>query len=309
MVDRGDPRADIHRVNGLSLSLLLSSVAMGQTRVAIVEVRADDQAGPESVAAASDAIRNHLAAAGHDVLAATAVTQRLARHEELRGCTSARCLDRAAEVLEVERLLGATIRRTRTSLGVDVWLYDPSVHLSVVGKESCTNCASSEVARVATAAVGDAMEKDARRFVPANVDITSAPSGATVRMDGRAEGLTPLRLRVPPGSHGLSLSKDGFATQSRDFEAVGGETLELHLTLEPTNERGLWPGHRWIALAGALVAVGLGGVWLAIDGNDVGAAGGPIEGREIRDTRTGGIVFLGVGVALGATGAALWWFE
>jgi len=287
----------------------VATVAAAESRVALIDVKAADDAGPESVAAVEEALAASLRLSGHEVITPEALAARLEGRDDLRGCTRADCLDRAAGLLGATRLVGAAIRRAGSSVGIDVWVYDPAARASVVGKRSCTRCGVAQVGELASAALDEALGKDARRFVPATVQVSSHPSGATVRLDGRASGLTPLRLRVPAGSHGLSVSKGGFVTQARDFDAEGGEALELHFALVPAARSTLWPGYKWISLGGALVALGLGGTLLAIDGNDLGSTPGPVERREIRDTRAGGMVFVGLGAALGVTGAALWWVE
>jgi len=61
-----------------------------------------------------------------------------------------------------------------------------------------------------------------------DLDLTSDPAGATVRLDGRDVGTTPLTLeRVPVGEHLLELDKDGiYAT--RKTITIAAHTLERH---------------------------------------------------------------------------------
>jgi len=293
------------------LNLLLAWSAGAQTRMAVVEVRAEDGAGPEVVSAVASALAKHLRQAGKTTMSSTDLAARLKAHKELRGCTRTECLDKTAALADVERLVGGTARREGGGLAVEVWVYDPVTHGSTTGKGACKACGAEKADELVAAALTEALERDARRFVPATVVVSSQPGGATVRLDGRASGLTPLRLRVPAGSHGLLLAKEGYVGQSRDFDAEGGQTLDMHFALqaEAAPER-LWPGYKWIALGGAIVAAGVGGVLIAIDGSEVARVDDPIrERRDIRDTKTVGIITLGVGVALGATTGALWWFE
>ena len=48
------------------------------------------------------------------------------------------------------------------------------------------------------------------KMVPVNV--TSVPSGAKLRVDGKDAGITPMALKLTVGSHKLEFSKEGFST-------------------------------------------------------------------------------------------------
>jgi hypothetical protein len=294
-------------LRGAVLSLV-SITAAAQQRAAVVEVRPEDGAGPEVAAAIASELTTRL---GPGTLGPAELTARLRTRRELRGCTSAPCLDKTAALAGAQRLVGGTVRRDGSSLRLDVWVYDPAAHASVTGKSSCTGCPPKDLA---AAALREALDRDQKRFVPATIVLSSQPTGATVRLDGKASGLTPVRLRVPAGSHGLVIAKEGFVGQTRDFDAEGSETLDLHFNLQPEPRPGPWPGYKWLALGGAIVAASLGGVLIAIDGDEVGfsertVGDDRILERETRDTKTVGIVSLGVGVALGATSGTLWWSE
>ncbi len=78
------------------------------------------------------------------------------------------------------------------------------------------------------------------RWAP--VSFSSDPSGATVRIDGRSLGTTPLTAELGAGSHRLELSMAGRETRRRSIEVVAKEPLTVpsislpiaagHLTLE-----------------------------------------------------------------------------
>lgn len=69
---------------------------------------------------------------------------------------------------------------------------------------------------------------------PVDVRLTSAPAGATVRLDGRVIGITPLSHRMPPGTLGQEktfvLELDGYETSRLEAE-VRETKLELHTSL------------------------------------------------------------------------------
>jgi formylglycine-generating enzyme required for sulfatase activity len=59
-----------------------------------------------------------------------------------------------------------------------------------------------------------------------DLDLTSDPSGATVRLDGREVGTTPLTLeRVPVGEHSLDLDKDGLYAARKSI-TIAANTLD-----------------------------------------------------------------------------------
>jgi hypothetical protein len=56
------------------------------------------------------------------------------------------------------------------------------------------------------------------------LDVRSDPPGATVLLDGRLLGVTPLRVDVPPGEYTLTLRKESTADQTFPVRVVAGRT-------------------------------------------------------------------------------------
>lgn len=64
------------------------------------------------------------------------------------------------------------------------------------------------------------------------VTVTTAPSGATVTVDGRAvPSATPLSIEVRPGAHTLSVHHDGYVDAASPFEARYGRAVIVSLAL------------------------------------------------------------------------------
>jgi formylglycine-generating enzyme required for sulfatase activity len=64
------------------------------------------------------------------------------------------------------------------------------------------------------------------------MDLSSAPSGANVTMDGEFQGQTPLTLELSPGrSHRLSVSRAGYRRYNVSVELAAGETLQRKVDL------------------------------------------------------------------------------
>jgi serine/threonine-protein kinase len=63
---------------------------------------------------------------------------------------------------------------------------------------------------------------------PQEVTVISSPGAATVTLDGRPDSTcaTPCVLEARPGRHRITVAKDGFQTEEREFE-VGSGPVEL----------------------------------------------------------------------------------
>jgi hypothetical protein len=62
--------------------------------------------------------------------------------------------------------------------------------------------------------------------------VTTIPPGAVVVLDGRQTlGPTPLTVDVPAGSHSMTIRRDGYAPETRPFEARYGRAVIVSLDL------------------------------------------------------------------------------
>ena len=67
--------------------------------------------------------------------------------------------------------------------------------------------------------------------VQASLAIDSTPSGADIEIDGAFVGNTPSTIDVKPGSHQISVKKNGFVTWTRTLNVTGG-TIHLNAELD-----------------------------------------------------------------------------
>jgi len=66
----------------------------------------------------------------------------------------------------------------------------------------------------------------------ANIAVVSVPDGTSVKVDGMAKGVTPLRIdKVSPGLHRVSVESDGYDKTSLDVVAVAGFTVTAYIDL------------------------------------------------------------------------------
>lgn len=98
-------------------------------------------------------------------------------------------------------------------------------------------------------------------LLPATVVVTSQPKGALVSEGQNKLGATPLRKRLPPGEHELTLRAPGYLPAVRKVSAASGGRQELEITLTPrpmskftiAAHASFWPG---------LTLAGLGGIFI-----------------------------------------------
>lgn len=66
-----------------------------------------------------------------------------------------------------------------------------------------------------------------------SIKVTSSPSGATVTVDGKKIGVTPINVpeKIITGNHKVQLSLTNYRTEERDVTIVKGETSNLNVTL------------------------------------------------------------------------------
>ncbi len=66
------------------------------------------------------------------------------------------------------------------------------------------------------------------------VRVTSSPAGATVRIDGRPVGRTPLRFgNLHPGSHDVVVARAGYEPTTLQVEVVAGDDSNVAVSLRP----------------------------------------------------------------------------
>ena len=94
------------------------------------------------------------------------------------------------------------------------------------------------VVKPAQLARGERELADVLRLI-ARVDVTTDPEGATVSVDGRAIGPSPLGqpLILGPGDHVVSAALEGHQAAERSFRVAAGDTLAVALTLARTPEQ------------------------------------------------------------------------
>ena len=66
----------------------------------------------------------------------------------------------------------------------------------------------------------------------ASVTITSSPALSDIEIDGKYAGSTRSNIKLTPGSHEITVKKDGFETWSRTLDVTAGSELTVNADLQ-----------------------------------------------------------------------------
>ncbi len=67
-----------------------------------------------------------------------------------------------------------------------------------------------------------------------SVAVKSTPAGATVQLNGRTVGKTPMTLKVAPGTYTVAISQSGYVTMTRIVTVKPGKTASVNVALVAT---------------------------------------------------------------------------
>ena len=70
------------------------------------------------------------------------------------------------------------------------------------------------------------------RPVLGTVMLSTVPPGASVTVDGKpVEGQTPMSLKLPPGKHLITITKEGVGSAQQTVEVTDDALVPLRITL------------------------------------------------------------------------------
>jgi hypothetical protein len=226
-------------------------------------------------------------------------------------CGDASCYVSLARTLGVSYLVAAQVKEAKKSYDIALDLITGSTG-AIIGstRERCEICGIEDAAEkmgLAASALRARLEEHVR--TPARFVIRSRPQGASVHIDAKAMGRTPLDAVLPGGEHHLTISAEGYDLLDRDFRVVNGvdETLEYDLVRLPTRFPFKVAG--WTGVAVGALAIAAGAWALGIDSHQISC--GPAERDKdgdcprLHDTKAAGAILLGGG-AVSATLGGVW---
>ena len=231
------------------------------------------------------------------------------------GCNSPECLAQAGKAASTDYVVVGSVSFRDRVYQIAVEIVDVETGtVAAQTSEFCEICSVKEAAELTAeqvAAVRPTLEA-LMRGEP-TLEVSSAPPGAIVLVDGKRVGVTPLTLDVDPGRHVVRLEMDGRLAAEREIMSVEGArervAIELAVLSDSASQdvadtakpgRGLIGGGVASLVVG-LAAAGAGVPLLMLDGqqntrrctgNDVDVNG---TCRFSYETLAGGATLVAVG--------------
>jgi hypothetical protein len=244
------------------------------------------------------AVAAGLAASGADVVPAPALS-RARGDADLRPCVDGPCWRRLAEVVGAAYLARGSCRLQGSTYLLHLELYDPRTDTVAATRddtcEICTEADAIETANMAASALKAALGRA----------LAATGGGRPAAAPGEAGPATPL----PPSA--------ALAPGRPDAEPLPPATaISTTPQAAAVTSAGAGPDHArrrhplwrrvlpWLALAGGIASGAAGSYYLSIDGKGSCDAGNDSCFR-LYDTKGQGLVWLGIGTALAATGVVL----
>jgi len=223
---------------------------------------------------------------------------------EGEGCRDEGCFRRVAKSLQVSYLVSAQIQERDKSFEIMLELLSARSG-AVVGttRERCEICGVVEVGEKMSLAASTLRARlEALARAPARFVIRTRPEGASVTIDGKAMGVTPLDLTLGAGERKMVIEREGFSPLERTVSVTRGvdEALDLDLVQLPTKFPFRAAG--WTAVAtGAVFAVG--GIYLlSLHGSEVACDASKRDGGgncpEVYKTNVAGASLLGASAVM-----------
>jgi hypothetical protein len=248
-----------------------------------------------------------LSAARFEVLRGSDVTQRLAG-AGLANCQNAACYPAMAAALAASYLITADIvESNKTYTMVMEIINGRTGGVLASSRDRCETCGAEEAGEkmgLAASALRERLEAVSR--APARIIIRSRPAGATVVMDGRTTGATPLDVELPGGPHHLQLSLRSHDPLSRSFTVVSGvdEALDLQLVALPS--RFPYRAAGWGSLGGGVALLVAGIAVLTLDHKEISCSAGEQDANGhcpwVHSTNWWAASMIGLGVAAATAG-------
>jgi hypothetical protein len=250
-----------------------------------------------------------LSAAHFEVLGGTDVQQRLTGpNQTLASCQNSTCYPAMAYALGASYLITADIAESnKTYIMVLEIINGRTGGVLASNRDRCETCGAEEAGEkmgLAASALRERLEVVSR--APARIVIRSRPPGATVVIDGRQIGATPLDVEMPGGPHHAQLFLRDHDPSSRSFTVVSGvdETLDMELVAIPPTFPYRTVG--WSTVGGGAALILAGVLTMSFDNSEVscGEADKDPYGHcpYVRSTNWWAASLLGLGVAAATVG-------
>lgn len=181
-----------------------------------------------------------LSAAWFEVIASASAKNSLSEGaSSLNNCKQASCYQSFASQLGTSYLITAEVSESDKTYTITMDIINGLTgRVLASNRERCETCGVEEAGEkmgLAASALRERLEIVSRN--PARFIIRSRPAGATVIIDGKEMGPTPLSTDLSSGPHHVKIIHARYATLERDFTAVSGvdETMAFDLLAIPSH--------------------------------------------------------------------------
>ncbi len=222
-------------------TMLLPAVAATQPRVPVVAVFGiEDRTGALAEAdrgQLTDYLTAKIAEGGtFQVIPSAQLKRRLVeqKKESYQQCYDQQCQIEIGRELAANKSLTTQAMKVGDQCMLVSSLYDlrrAATEASASTKSACTTEALISGLEQVAEKLKEQVQLETRKR-SAVLSVQSDPPGAAVALDGTPVGNTPAELSVNPGSHTLSLAKEGHQGRSQKILIQGGEHKEIRVTLE-----------------------------------------------------------------------------
>jgi hypothetical protein len=245
--------------------ILIASPAIAVTpRVAVLPVEFEGRVPDVSRISLSERLVEGLARAGFEVSAGDVLKSALHNNPAPESCHSPACYHQIASKLGLDFLVIAHVKIKERNYDLRLQLVKgrdgkPSSEES----ETCELCGIQEVGEKLDKLASSLMSHvGPQRTDPARLIVQSEPAGASVTVDGRAAGETPVSMEVSAGTHDVAVTAEGHAGAHKTISLDPGIHGLVSVDLLPLN------GGRLVRASGpprvfGLISMGVGAAAVA----------------------------------------------
>lgn len=176
------------------------------------------------------------------------------------GCTDASCLAEIVGALGADYLITGTVTRLGEPYLVQLQLFDVN-GAKVEARESREHSGPPSGLVDVVAGASRALVRSLLEARSGTLVLSTNEEGATVVIDGRALGVTPLPpTSLAGGTHRVELEKEGFITSAVDVDIEADRPSSISLPLVPSAEyRASYQRTAWLITGLGFAGLGLGG--------------------------------------------------
>lgn len=154
-------------------------------------------------------------------------------------CTDASCVIEIGQLLAVGKMVIGSVGKIGRMFTLNVKLVDISTGEILLSLDEDVRGSIEDVFLTAVPSMSKALSREAAtmKVMVGYLDVDSEPTGATVKVDQRNIGTTPLSgVEIEAGQHTIALSLENYAPREKTITLAKQSRESLSFTLSPTGE-------------------------------------------------------------------------